>query len=294
MKKLLLQLDCDKFASTFDAVTAYEAGVDNVMSYGSVAPEDVQGLLHGVMFTRPRADLRQTAVFIGGRRVDSCELLLQAAQKAMFPPYCLSVMLDSNGCNTASSASVALIEKSIKLQDAKVLILSGFGPVGLRAARLLARNGARVTVTSLPREIFASTWNEERANHDLMLAEKHAKEAGFKILVVDRRAEMVEALEGADAVLATGPAGIQLISEQDWMSNPGLKVLCDLNVAPPFGIEGIDSRARGEEKMGHILYGGLGIGHVKMRIHKAAIMSLFEADRVMDLEGIYNLAKKLV
>ncbi len=126
VKKLLLQLDCDKFASTFDAVTAYEAGVDNVMSYGSVAPEDVQGLLHGVMFTRPRADLRQTAVFIGGRRVNSCELLLQAAKQAMFPPYCLSVMLDSNGCNTASSAAVALIEKSIDLLGAKVLILSGF------------------------------------------------------------------------------------------------------------------------------------------------------------------------
>lgn len=293
VKKLLLQLDCDKFASTFDAVTAYEAGVDNVMSYGSVAPEDVQGLLHGVMFTRPRADLRQTAVFIGGRRVDSCELLLQAAKQAMFPPYCLSVMLDSNGCNTASSAAVALIEKSIDLLGAKVLILSGFGPVGLRAARLLARNGAKVTVTSLPKEIFASTWNEERAKHDQMLAEKHAKEAGFNILVVNRRKEMLQALDGADAVIATGPAGIQLVSERDWMENPTLKVLCDLNVAPPFGIEGIDSRARGEERDGHILYGGLGIGHVKMRIHKAAIMSLFEEDRIMDLEGIYALAKKL-
>ena len=78
------------------------------------------------------------------------------------------------------------------------------------------------------------------------------------------------------------------------INNPTLKVLCDLNVAPPFGIEGVDSRARGEEKEGHILYGGLGIGHVKMRIHKAAIMSLFEEDRIMDLEGIYALAKKLV
>jgi hypothetical protein len=42
MKKLLLQLDSDKFTSVFDTITAYDAGVDHVLHYGGVAPDDVR------------------------------------------------------------------------------------------------------------------------------------------------------------------------------------------------------------------------------------------------------------
>lgn len=291
LRKLLLQLDCDKYPSTFDTITAYEAGVDHVLSYGEVTPQDVQGLLHGVMFTRPKADLRQTAIFIGGKRVDVCEEILRAAKKAMFDPYCLSIMLDSNGCNTASAAAVALIERTISLRGARVVILSGFGPVGLRAARLLTGDGARVLVTSLPREIFAKTWNEERARHDLHLAQQLGAEAGFEIQAVNTISEMLNGLRGAQAVLATGPAGVQLLCRSDWTHHPSLRVLADLNVAPPYGIEGIDPHWRGHEEDGRVFFGGLGIGHVKMKVHKAAIMSLFEADVILDTEEIYALAK---
>ncbi|MEJ2352101.1 MAG: methylenetetrahydromethanopterin dehydrogenase [Anaerolineales bacterium] len=293
LRKLLLQLDCDKYPSTFDTITAYEAGVDHVLSYGEVTPQDVQGLLHGVMFTRPRADLRQTAIFIGGRRVDACEEILQAAKNAMFDPYCLSVMLDSNGCNTASAAAVALIERTISLAGAKVVILSGFGPVGLRAAKLLAGDGARVLVTSLPREIFAATWNEERARHDTNLARQLGAEAGFEIQAVDTLDEMLSTLRDAQAVLATGPAGVQLLCQSDWAYHPSLKVLADLNVAPPYGIEGVNPHWHGHEENGRVFFGGLGIGHLKMKVHKAAVMSLFDADVILDTEEIYALAKTL-
>jgi len=37
MKKLLLQLDSDKMASSFDTITAYDAGVDHVLSFGGVS-----------------------------------------------------------------------------------------------------------------------------------------------------------------------------------------------------------------------------------------------------------------
>lgn len=288
-----MQLDCDKYPSTFDTVTAYEAGVDHVLSYGRVTPTDVQGLLHGVMFTRPKADLRQTAVFIGGRRVDECEKILQAAKDAMFDPYCMSVMLDSNGCNTASAAAVALIERTIYLKRARVVILSGFGPVGLRSAKLLAKDGARVLVTSLPKEIFADSWDEERARHDLNLAKEMAENSGFEVVPVDRRKQMVAVLEGAEAVLSTGPAGVKLLDQHDWAGNPTLKVLADLNVAPPYGIEGIDPHWHGHTEDGRVLFGGLGVGHLKMKVHKSAILHLFEEDVILDTDEIYHLAKTL-
>jgi hypothetical protein len=294
MKKLLLQLDCDKYPSTFDTVTAYEAGVDHVLSYGGVMPSDVRSLLHGVMFTRPRADLRQTAIFVGGRQVDLCENILQAAKDAMFDPYCLSVMLDSNGCNTASAAAVALIERSISLNGARVVILSGFGPVGLRAAKLLMFDGAQVTITSLPREIFAGSWDDNRARQDLRIARASAQVLGFDIREVNTRAEILAILDDADAVLSTGPAGVQMMQMEDWLKRPGIKVLADLNVAPPYGISGIDPHWQRHEQDGRLMFGGLGIGRVKMQIHKSALMSLFEADRILDTEEIYELGKDIL
>ena len=293
MKKLLLQLDTDKYASTFDRITAYEAGVDHVLSYGEVTVDDVQGLLHGVMFTRTIEERRQTAVFIGGRRVDLCEQILEEAKRSMFDPFCLSIMLDSNGCNTASAAAVALVKRHIELKGNKVAVLGGFGPVGLRAAKLLSGDGAKVYVTNLPRDLFTGKWNEQRARHDLGLAKVEAEESGFEIRTVNKRTEFEEVLEEATAVIATGPAGMRLISEDQWKNNPDLRILCDLNVAPPFGIEGIEPNWKAREEDGRILYGGLGIGHLKMRVHKRAIMSMFEREQVLNVEEIYALAKSL-
>jgi hypothetical protein len=294
MKKLLLQLDCDKFPSTFDTVTAYEAGVDNVLSYGAVMPQDVRGLLQGVMFTRPRADLRQTAVFIGGRQVDLCEHILQAAKDTMFDPYCLSVMLDSNGCNTASATVVALIERSLSLKNAHIVILSGFGPVGLRAAKLLVGDGAKVTVTSLPRELFLGSWDDNRARQDMRIAHAAARESGFDILEMNTRAEILDLLDKADGALSTGPAGVQILRRDDWLNHSNLQVMADLNVAPPYGIEGIEPHWRGLKHDDQVLFGGLGIGGMKMRVHKAAILRLFEDDYILDTEEIYQLAKVLL
>ena len=69
MKKLLIQLDSDKFASSFDAITAYDASVDQVLSYGGVSLEDVRSLVYGAMFTRGGEALKNTAIFIGGSSV---------------------------------------------------------------------------------------------------------------------------------------------------------------------------------------------------------------------------------
>ena len=51
----------------------------------------------------------------------------------------------------------------------------------------------------------------------------------------------------------------------------------------------------GTEINGKICYGAIGVGELKMRIHKRAIQSLFEAnDRVLDTQAIYKLGKEML
>lgn len=104
---------------------------------------------------------------------------------------------------------------------------------------------------------------------------------------------MLDTLNGAQVILATGPSGVQLLRQSDLADHPSIKVLADLNVAPPYGIEGVEPHWRGHAKDGMVFFGGLGIGHLKMKVHKAAIMSLFKADVILDTKEIYALAKTL-
>ena len=81
MKLLLLQLDPDKHPSAFDRIVAYDAGVDEVLSYGAVQPADVRALIHGAVFTRSPSELRHTAVWVGGSDVGAGEALADAARE---------------------------------------------------------------------------------------------------------------------------------------------------------------------------------------------------------------------
>src|SRR6266568_216905 len=106
MRKLLLQLDSSKLPSVFDRVVAYDAGADEVMSYGGITAAEVRDLVYGCIFTRGPKDLRHTAVFIGGSDMAAGEQVLAAVLGTFFGPMRVSVMLDSNGSNTTAVAAV--------------------------------------------------------------------------------------------------------------------------------------------------------------------------------------------
>jgi methylenetetrahydrofolate/methylenetetrahydromethanopterin dehydrogenase (NADP+) len=75
---------------------------------------------------------------------------------------------------------------------------------------------------------------------------------------------------------------------------PDLKVAIDLNAVPPAGIEGVKPTDRGTDRDGLLRWGALGVGGTKMKIHKAAIKALFEAnDRVLDAEEILEIGRNL-
>src|SRR6058998_3106804 len=115
------------------------------MSYGAVTEDAVRDLVHGAIFTRGPKDLPNTAVFIGGTDMAAGEQLLAAVRKAFFGPMRVSVMLDSNGSNTTAVAAVSKLRLVAgQMKGRRALVVAGTGPVGLRAAGLLAKAGADV------------------------------------------------------------------------------------------------------------------------------------------------------
>jgi len=284
MKKLLLQLDSDKHASSFDAITAYDAGVDHVLSYSGVSVDDVRNLVYGAMFTRGGEALKNTAIFIGGSSVPAGEAMLKAALEAFFGPVRVSVMADPNGSNTTAAAAVLKIIRAVPPAGKRAVIFAGTGPVGWRAATLLAKEGCQVTITS---RSLDRAQNVSRAIRDRFNLEVTPME-------VRDDAGVAKALEGANIVLATGAAGVELVKQELWTASPSVEVVADVNAVPPTGIGGIKPTDDGKVREGRIAFGAIGIGGLKMKIHRAAVAKLFERnDLVLDVEEIYEIGKAL-
>jgi ribulose 1,5-bisphosphate synthetase/thiazole synthase len=286
MRKLLLQLDSSRLPSVFDQVVAYDAGADDIMSYGGVTETDVRDLVHGCIFTRGPKDLHNTAVWIGGSNMSAGEQLLAMAVDAMFDPLRVSVMLDSNGSNTTAVAAVVKIEQTLgDLRDKKVLILAGTGPVGQRAAGLLAKDGARVTITSRKPE------QGEKARQFIS--------ARFNVQVeattMNDPAALPELCKDIDVLLNSGPAGVQMVPRAAWTAAKSLKVAVDLNAVPPLGIEGVEVNDAGATRDKVVVYGAFGVGNFKTKLHKACVTRLFTRnDLVLDAETIADVARELV
>jgi methylenetetrahydrofolate/methylenetetrahydromethanopterin dehydrogenase (NADP+) len=284
MKKLLFLFDTDPYASVFDTVVGYDGGADHVTGYANVTPENVGSLVDGTIFTRGGKEKQNTAIFVGGSDMAKGEALLGAVKKKFFGPFRVSVMLDPNGSNTTAAAGVALLAKATKLKGKKAVVLAGTGPVGMRAAALLAEEGADVTLTSR---------SKARAENAAKAIEARF---GVKVTPVEGADEPARAKDvaGAQIVFAAGAIGIELLKTSDWQNSPTIEAVADVNAQPPLGLEGIEATDKGKERHGKLCFGALGIGGLKLKLHRACIGQLFESsDQVLDAEEIYALAKAM-
>ena len=286
MRKLLLQLDSSRLPSVFDQVVAYDAGADDIMSYGGITEGDVRDLIHGCIFTRGPKDLKNTAVWIGGNNMSAGEQLLAMAQDALFAPFSVSIMLDSNGSNTTAVAAVVKIEETLgDLQGKKVVILAGTGPVGQRAAGLLAKDGAHVTITSRKPEQGDKARQFIAARFDVEV----------EAVALADPSGLTRVLDGAEILLNSGPAGVSMVPRSAWTAVKTLKMAVDLNAVPPLGIEGVEVEDAGERREGVVVYGAFGVGNFKTKLHKACVTKLFTRnDLVLDAEAIADVARGMV
>lgn len=282
MKRLLFQFDTDPHPSTFDAVVAYDGGADHVISYGGVSPAALGKLVEGTIFTRAPKDKKNTAIFIGGSDLIAGQELLDAVQAQFFSDFRVSVMLDCNGCNTTAAAAVAKLRTCGQLAGKRAVILAGTGPVGQRAAAMLAGEGASVSIASrtYARAEAACRQMEERFGITLQPLE------------TTDRAARAKAIADAQIVFATGAAGVELLRPEDWIDCPTIELLADANTTPPQGIGGTSVMDRGKSYGGKIVWGAIGFGAFKLALHRACIARLFERnDQVFDGEEVYLLAQ---
>jgi methylenetetrahydrofolate/methylenetetrahydromethanopterin dehydrogenase (NADP+) len=289
VKKVLLQLDTEEYPSPFDAIVAHDAGVDVLLSRGGVKAEAARGLAQDAFFTRGPDDLNTIAVWVGGKDVAAGEEVFAQVQKAFFGPFRVSVMLDSNGCNTTAATTIARIAKARDLTGDRAVVI-GLGAVGLRSAVLLQKEGCEVTVAALPPDLFGDD-RPYRRPRGLEVAQR----IGLDVREPADRAELESMLDGAHVVLSAGPAGVPVLRHEFWAQHPTIELLADYNAAEPLGIE--DTKATDDlaEYDGKVVLGALAIGGPKMKVHKACVRRLFESnDQVLDSDAVYAVAKELV
>lgn len=285
MKKLLYQLDTDPIPSVFDNVVCYDGGADHITALGGITPANVGALVDGAIFTRAPKDKKYTAIFVGGADMAAGEALFKAVRKKFFANFRVSVMLDSNGSNTTAAAGVAWLAHGRSLAGKRAVVLAGTGPVGQRAAVMLAREGALVTITS--RELGRAQ-AAAKAVLERFKIEVNAVEAADH----DARGR---AIEGAQVVFATGAGGVQLLEERHWKDNATLELISDANATPTLGVEGIDMMDKGAVRHGKTVWGAIGFGALKIALQRACVARLFEQnDLVLDAEEIHAIAKTMV
>jgi predicted dinucleotide-binding enzyme len=293
-KRILIQLDCDSQPSTFDAVVAVDAGADVLLRHGGVTPENVVPLVHGAMFTRGGGDLASTAIFIGGSDVAAAEAVAARVRDTFFGPVRVGVVVDPSGANTTAAAAVVAAARHLPLETGekpqpRALVLGGTGPVGQRVARLLAGRGAIVTVAS--RTMRRADEVVQRIVATVPQAAVSAAEWTGSVRADTALAKLVEQM---DLIVAAGAAGVKLLDAPGRALARVAKVIIDLNAVPPAGIEGVVANDKARPDGAAVVYGALGVGGTKMKIHKAAIDRVFtQPDAFLDAEDLLAIGGQL-
>jgi NAD(P)-dependent dehydrogenase (short-subunit alcohol dehydrogenase family) len=170
------------------------------------------------------------------------------------------------------------------LAGKKAVVLAGTGPVGQRAAVMLAQEGATVVLTSRTMARAVQACENMKARFDVDLTPVEAANSAAR----------EAAIQNANIVLATGAAGVELLTTEQWQNNPNIEMMADANATPPLGLGGIDMMDKGIERHGKIIWGAIGFGTLKLALHRACIAKLFEDNKqVFDAENIFALAKEM-
>lgn len=293
-KTILHMLTPLKQMSPFDVNMALDAGYDHVVPYTEVALADLTGLVQDAIFSRPPDAGTATGIFLAGRDTILALDMIDAARKAMVPPFEISVFADPAGSFTTAAAMAAKVETALErlhgrsLAGAKVTIFGATGVVGYCAAVISAKERADVTIVGY-----------DGANRVEKIAE--TIKARFDVIVqaADGSTEekKTDLLRETEVVLAAAKAGVRVISAEQLRSAKKLLVAADVNAVPPAGIEGLAVNAKAD-KMGEASAIGIGpltIGNLKYKTQSGLFKQMIGSEKpvIYDFQDAFALARSI-
>jgi len=280
--------------SPFDVNMALDAGYDATASYTHVTLDQITDLVQDAMFSRSPRDATRTGVFIGGKDALLALDMLDAAGKALFKPFEISLFADPAGSFTTAAAMIAVVEKTLKdkkdraLRGAAVSVFGATGVVGTASAVIAALEAASVT-------LVARDASDRTSRH----AAEASRRFGVNLVAADGSTPQKRAaiLAGAEVVLAAAKAGVRVLDAAEIAGAAKLLIAADVNAVPPSGIEGVDAHANGAPlgEHGALGIGALAIGNVKYRTESGLFKQMTESKSALrlDFRQAFELARTL-
>lgn len=298
-RSIIHMLNPMKHNSPFDINMALDAGYDVLIPYQHVELEEVSGLTQDAIFSRGPSGVKKTGMFIGGRDIGLAMDMLEAAKKAMVPPFEISVFADPSGAFTTAAALVACVERELKknfnkgYEGTKAVVFGGTGPVGLATAVIAALQGADTTIVDHFSVDTALEFSEEA---------KRRYGVELRATTAASDADKARLLTDAEVVFSAAKAGIQVLNSSVLSDAKSLKVAGDVNAVSPLGIEGIKLMDFGaplthaKNSTDAVGIGALAVGDVKYKLQQALLKQTLEAEKpvYLDFRNAFEGARKLV
>lgn len=289
---ILHMLSPQKHISPFDVNMAADAGYKAIVPYINVTLEEVTGLTQDAIFSRPPNDGARTGIFIGGKDAILSLDMMDAAKKALVPPFGLSTFADPAGSFTTAAAMVACVERVLRLKfgrtwkDTRVAVFGATGVVGFASSIIAALEGAKVKLVAhrgVERVVKSAAISKERFGVDLEPAPGETAEQKTTII------------SDAEVIFAAAAAGVRVISAEDKVQAKDLLVIADVNAVPPPGVEGMELFMDGAPLPGcdALGVGPLAIGDIKYKTESGLFKRMIESPEPVhfDFREAFQLAR---
>lgn len=298
-RTIIHMFDPKPHTSPFDINMAADAGFEVVIPYSNVKLEQVHGLVQDAIFSRGPAGVKRTGIFIGGRDIGLAMAMLEAAKKAMVPPFQVSVFADPSGAFTTAAALVACVEKELKvkhnigLQGCRAVVFGGTGPVGIATGVIASLNGANTTIV-----------DHLTSGNALAVAKEYNELCGCSVrgTYASSDADKAFLISNVDVVFCTAKAGIEVLNASVLAHARELKVAGDVNAVLPLGIEGVKLKDFGAPlvhataSQGAVDIGALAVGDIKYKLQQALLRTMLESEQpvYLDFRDAFQRARDLV
>ena len=173
-------------------------------------------------------------------------------------------------------------------------MIFGAGPVG-RIAAILA---AKIKCDTY----LVETWDKSSKDFVQNLAKELTNEAGegateIKGVFAPEVDQRFEIVKDADIIWSLAAAGVEILSEELMRRLSGKKIVVDINLVPPYGIEGLKPKHKNDEIYPGIFgIGALALGRLKSNSEAEILKEAANTNgsKIFDYIYAFEVAKKLL